>query len=105
VTGYVLHPEVFDDLDQIYEYIGSFNARAADRVLDELFAAFDSLPLFPHQGRRRPELTSQPLRFKVVRTYLIAYAPELEPLWIVAVIDGRRSPRVIAALLRGRDSL
>jgi hypothetical protein len=24
--AYVLHPEVFDDLDQIYEYIGRFNA-------------------------------------------------------------------------------
>jgi plasmid stabilization system protein ParE len=66
VTGYVLHPEVFDDLDQIYEYIGSFNASAADRVLDELFAAFDSLPPFPHQGHHRPEFTSHPLRFKVV---------------------------------------
>lgn len=68
MTAYVLHPEAFDDLDQIYEYIGRFNAGAADRVLDELFAAFDSLPLFPHQGRHRRELTSHPPRFKVVRT-------------------------------------
>jgi antitoxin ParD1/3/4/toxin ParE1/3/4 len=103
-VAYVFHPEAFDDLDQIYEYIGSINPSAADCLLDELFATFDLLPLFPHLGHRRPDLTSQPQRFKVVRSYLIAYAPELKPLWIVEVIDGRRSPRVIAAMLRGRES-
>jgi plasmid stabilization system protein ParE len=98
--AYVFHPEVYDDLDDIYEYISHFNPNAADRVLDEFLAAFDSLVLFPHQGHRRPDLTSLLLRFIVVRHCLIAYAPELEPLWIVAVVDGRRSPRVIAAMLR-----
>jgi plasmid stabilization system protein ParE len=100
---YVLHPEVYGDLDEIYQYIDNFNHAAADRVLDEFLAAFDSLTLMPHQGFRRPDLTSRPLRFKVVRKYLIAYTPDQQPLWIVAVIDGRRSPRVIAALLRGRE--
>ncbi len=100
---YVLHPEVYGDLDEIYQYIDNFNHAAADRVLDEFLAAFDSLVLFPHQGFRRLDLTSRPIRFRVVRKYLIAYAPDLQPLWIVAAIDGRRSPRVIAALLRGRE--
>ncbi len=26
-----------------------------------------------------------------------------QPLWVVAVMHGRRSPRVMAAILRGRD--
>jgi plasmid stabilization system protein ParE len=101
--AFALHPEVIEDLDAIHEYIGSFNPDAADRILSEIFDAFDSLALMPHQGFLRPELTSKPLRFKVVRTYLIAYAPEQEPLWIVSVIDGRRNPRVMAAILRGRE--
>jgi plasmid stabilization system protein ParE len=101
--AFLIHPEAFDDLDEIYEYVGGFNPSAADRVLDELFAAFDLLGLFPHMGHRRPDLTLKPLRFKAVRSYLIAYAPEVKPMWIVAVIDGRRSPRVIAAMLRGRE--
>jgi plasmid stabilization system protein ParE len=101
--AFLVHPEAFDDLDEIYKYVGGFNPGAADRVLDELFAAFDLLSLFPHTGHRRHDLTSQPLRFKVVRSYLIAYTPDLKPMWIVAVIDGRRSPRVIAAMLRGRE--
>jgi plasmid stabilization system protein ParE len=102
--AYLIHPEAFDDLDEIYEYIGGFNPSAADRVLDELFAAFDLLSCFPHMGHRRPDLTSKPLRFKAIRSYLIVYAPDLKPTWIVAVIDGRRSPRVLAALLRGRGN-
>jgi plasmid stabilization system protein ParE len=53
-------------------------------------------------GHKRPDLTSRPLRFTVVREYLIAYAPEEKPLWVVAVMHGRRSPRVMAAILRGR---
>jgi hypothetical protein len=43
------------------------------------------------------------LRFTNVRGYLIAYAPDKKPLWVVAVIHGKRSPRVMAAILRGRE--
>jgi plasmid stabilization system protein ParE len=43
------------------------------------------------------------LRFKVVRNYLIAYAPEEKPLWIVAIFHGHRNPRTMAAILRSRE--
>lgn len=78
--GYALHPEVYDDLDEVHDYIGRYNPGAADRMLDEFLAAFDLLSASPHHGYCRPDLTSRPLRFKVVRDYLIAYLPELEPL-------------------------
>ena len=89
MNGYALHPEVFSDLDDIREHIAEDSP--------------DSLVVFPHQGYRRPNLTSRQLRFKLVRDYVIAYAPEKKPLWVVAVIHGRRSPRVMAAILRGRE--
>ena len=76
---------------------------AADRVREEIFGAIRALVPFPGQGHRRPDLTSRPLRFILVREYLIAYAPEEKPLWVVAVMHGRRSPRVMAAILRGRE--
>ena len=79
------------------------NRDAADRVTEDLLDAIEALMAFPHQGYRRPNLTSRPLRFKPVREYVIAYAPEKKPLWVVAVFHGRRSPRVIAAMLRGRE--
>jgi hypothetical protein len=43
------------------------------------------------------------LRFTVVHEYLIAYAPDEKPLWVIAVMHGHRSPRVMAAILRGRE--
>jgi len=39
----------------------------------------------PHQGYRRPNLTSRPLRFALVYEYVIAYAPEKTPLYVLAV--------------------
>jgi len=103
MTGYALHPEVFSDLDDIRQYIAEDNPDAADRVITEIFDGIRALVPFPGQGYRRPNLTSRPLRFKLVREYVIAYAPEKKPLWVVAVFHGRRSPRVIAAILRGRE--
>jgi len=103
MSGYALHPEAYEDLDDIRGYIAQDNPDAADRVITEVFDAIRALVPFPGQGRRRPDLTSRPLRFIVVREYLIAYAPDEKPLWVVAVMHGRRNPRVMATLLRGRE--
>ena len=103
MNGYAFHPEAFTDLDDIWEFIAEHNIDAADKVIDEIYDAVRKLVEFPHQGHWRPELTSRPLRFLQVRDYLIVYAPEESPLWVVAVMHGRRSPRVMAAILRGRE--
>ncbi len=103
MSGYALHPEAYADLDDIRGYIAHDNPDAADRLITEIFDAIRSLLPFPGQGHNRPDLTSRPLRFILVREYLIAYAPEQKPLWVVAVMHGRRSPRVMAAILRGRE--
>jgi antitoxin ParD1/3/4/toxin ParE1/3/4 len=103
VTGYALHPEAYDDLDDIRAFIAGDSPDAADRVITEIFDSIRDLVRFPHMGFRRPNLTSRPLRFRLVGEYLVAYAPDRAPLWVVAVFHGRRSPRVIAAMLRGRE--
>jgi len=38
-----------------------------------------------------------------VRDYLVVYAPDEKPLSVIAVIHGRRNPRIMAAVLRTRD--
>ena len=101
-SGYALHPDAFADLEEIREYMAQDNPEAADRVIEEIFEAFRALVAFPQRGFKRPELTSRPLRFAVVRSYLVAYAPNESPLWIIAVTHGRRSPRTIASILGGR---
>ena len=102
MTGYAFHPEARRDLEEIWEFIGEDSLDVADKVIAELLDRVEDLLPFPDQGHRRPDLTSRPLRFAIVRDYLIAYAPEEKPLWVVAVMHGRRSPRVMAAILRGR---
>jgi plasmid stabilization system protein ParE len=75
---------------------------SARRVREDILDAIRKLVPFPNQGNCRTDLTSRPLRFQTVGNYLIAYAPEEKPLLVVGVLHGRRSPRVIAAILRGR---
>ena len=82
MSGHAFHPEAYDDLDDIRGYIAQDNPDAADRVITEIFDAIRALVPFHHQGHRRPDLTSLPLRFIVVRDYLIAYAPDEKPLWV-----------------------
>ena len=103
MTGYAFHPEALRELDEIREYIATENPDAANRMVDEIVDAIGALVNFPRQGKRRTDLTSRPLRFIWVRDYLVAYTPDIRPLYVVAVTHGRRSPRVIAALLRSRD--
>jgi toxin ParE1/3/4 len=80
MTGYDFHPEAVLDLDEIWEFIARDSPAAADRVIEDCLATVDKLVSFPDQGHRRPDLTSRPLRFTLVREYLIAYAPDERPL-------------------------
>ena len=98
-----LHPEAGRDITEIWEYIASDNPQAARRVREDILEAIRKLAPFPHAGHRRTDLTNRPLRFIRVRDYLIAYAPDEKPLWVIAVMHGHRSPRVMAAILRGRE--
>jgi plasmid stabilization system protein ParE len=100
---YSFHPGASKDLREIASYIAADNPDAAHRVVDEIRKTLKILSQFPHQGHRRPDLTSRPLRFMVVLRYLVAYAPDEKPLWIVAILHGHRSPRAMAAILRSRD--
>lgn len=72
MTGYDFHPEARFDLDEIWEFIRADSLDAADRVIAEILAAIDPLVSFPNQGHKRQDLTSRPLRFILVREYLIA---------------------------------
>ena len=103
MSEFVFHPEAYSDLEEIWEYIADENPEAADRLIEEIFAAIRSLVPFPYAGHPRPELTKRPLRFHTIGAYLIAYAPDEKPLVVVAVLHGRRSPRLIAAVVGNRS--
>jgi toxin ParE1/3/4 len=101
--GFALHPLAAQEIAEIWKYIAEENPLAARRVREEILSRIRAVVSFPHSGHKRPDLTGRPLRFILAREYLVAYAPDEKPLWVVAVVHGRRSPRVMAAILRGRE--
>jgi plasmid stabilization system protein ParE len=103
MNDFVLHPDAYADLDEIWEFIAGFNEEAADRVREEIYETIGRLVSFPNQGHHRPDLSSRPIRFALVREFLVAYSPEERPLLVIAVLHGRRSPRVTSALVRERE--
>jgi plasmid stabilization system protein ParE len=54
MSAYVLHPEAYTDLGEIWEFIAEDNVDAADRLLEEIHNAIRGLVSFPHQGYRLP---------------------------------------------------
>src|ERR1700719_456720 len=102
MSRFVVHPAASLEINEIWEFIAAENLNAADRILDELRESFEKLADLPEMGFRREELTSKPLRVFPVRDFLIVYAPEENPLLVVAVRHARRNPRVLAAVLRER---
>ncbi|MGH9636456.1 MAG: type II toxin-antitoxin system RelE/ParE family toxin [Candidatus Angelobacter sp.] len=101
MSTYWLHPDAFADLNDIWEFIAQDSVDAADRVLDEIQKAINMLVRAPLAGHLRPDLSSRPMRFWLVHSYLIAYVPE-QPLLIIGVLHGRRNPRIMTAILHGR---
>lgn len=101
MSAYWFHPDAFADLNDIWEFIAQDSVDAADRVLDEVQKAINMLVRAPLAGHLRPDLSSRPIRFWLVHTYLIAYVPE-QPLLVIGVLHGRRNPRTMAAILRDR---
>jgi len=100
--GFELHPGAAQDISEIWQFIAEQNPRAARRVREDILDAIRKLVPFPHQGHERHDLTAKLLRFQTIRDYLIVYAPDENPLAVIAVLHGRRNPRIIAAILRAR---
>jgi antitoxin ParD1/3/4/toxin ParE1/3/4 len=92
VREFVLAPAARVDLVEIWDYyaITIDKVDVADRIRDELFAAFGELAKTPGIGHYRNDLVAEPLRFWRVRDYLIIYRSEKKPLEIVRVLHGKR---------------
>lgn len=90
-------PEARLDLMEIWEYIARDNVDAADRVEQQIQEAVSLLARHPELGHLRPDLTSKPVRFWAVYSYLVVYDPNTRPLEVVRILSGYRD---IAALLK-----
>jgi plasmid stabilization system protein ParE len=56
MSEFVLHPQAYADLDDIWEYIAADSMDAADRVREEIYEAIRSLVPFPYIGHSRPDV-------------------------------------------------
>ncbi len=105
MNDFGLHPEAYEDLEKIWDHIAqNASSFTAIKVNNTILDAITALVRMPHQGHKRPDLTSRPLRFITVYDYLIAYAPDESPLWVIAVLHGKRSPQLIASLIEDRSA-
>ena len=102
MSEFRLHPAAFQDLEEIRVFLAKDSVSAAELMLDEVEITISKLAVFPQMGHLRPDLSSRGLRFHVVRSLLIAYVSASNPITIIAVADGRRNPRILAAILRKR---
>jgi antitoxin ParD1/3/4/toxin ParE1/3/4 len=88
--GFIVAPAAEEDLLQIWRYLYESKATAiADRVEAELYAVFAELSATPGQGHTRADLTSHPVLFFTLYSYMIVYR-SANPVEIVRVLHGRR---------------
>ena len=90
-------PKARRDLLEIWEFIAQNDLDAADRVEKAFEQAIEKLAHNPDLGHVRRDLTSKPVRFWRVYSYLIVYDPETRPLEVVRILSGYRD---VAALLK-----
>ena len=97
MADYFYSPESRIDLLEIWEHITQDNMDAADRLEQEVESAVLMLTRNPELGHVRRDLTTKPVRFWPVYSYLIIYNPIANPLEVVRILSGYRD---VAALLK-----
>ena len=90
-------PGKMADYLEIWEFIARDNLDAADRVESEIERAILRLVRHPELGHVRRDLTSRPVRFWPIYSYLIIYDPATRPFEIVRILSGYRD---VATLLK-----
>src|SRR5258708_25163305 len=88
---FVLTKPAERDLDEIKNYLVEKAGPAiARRVMKDIRSGLVLLGSEPGVGHVREDLTSQPVKFWPVYSYLIVYDPETEPIQILRVLHGMR---------------
>jgi plasmid stabilization system protein ParE len=81
-------PAARDCLDEIIGFISEDSPDTAQRVLEVILAAAESLSLFAERGRRVPEIESGIIREIFVYRYRLMYQITSSEVRILAVLHG-----------------
>jgi len=88
------------DIDAIWLFLLEREGlETADRIVLEIFKGFYRVAEMPGIGHRRADLTSRPVLFYRIFSYLVIYQPGSAPLQILGVLHGKRN---VARILRQR---
>jgi len=102
MAEYLLSPDALQDLKDIWDFIRSDSAEAADKVVDALFEAFEGLAAISHKGHKREDWTSSDVRFWPVFSFHVIYRPDTKPLQIIGIVHGARD---VPEVLKNRELL
>jgi plasmid stabilization system protein ParE len=95
VKSYFVAPEAEADLRQIWRHLFiEASLEVADRIQEELLAAFEELAEFPGKGHKRPDLTKRDVLFFTVYQYMIVYR-SASTIEVIAVLHGKRDVKRI----------
>ncbi len=95
---YVLSAEAEQDLQEIRAYYltkPGAGARVARYVGRQMAATFEFLAMTPGAGHARSDLTSEPMKFWAVFSFLIVYDPAMRPLGIARVLHSSRDLKTL----------
>jgi toxin ParE1/3/4 len=97
MSRFILVPEVRQDLDEIWNYIGidKGNPVAAQHLIERLFEAFSILARQPLLGEQREDLGTN-VRAFVVQSYVVLYRSHTKGVEIVQVVHSARDIYAIA---------
>jgi plasmid stabilization system protein ParE len=90
MADYFFSPEARIDLLEIWDYIANDNLDAADRVEQEILDAVRLLANHPELGHFRSDLTTKPVRFWRIHSYLVIYISDAHQLEVVRILSGYR---------------
>jgi len=76
---------------KIWCRIAADGVELADRFEGEFHELFASLGRMPGQGHGREDLTTRPVLFFPMYSFLVVYQPDVKPIRIMAVLRAKRN--------------
>jgi len=86
MAGYLLVKEAEIDLDAILEYIADDSIESALKVHGRFSDVFRMIAENPKAGHFRADLTSRPVLFFPVYSYMVVYLTDTDPVEIVRIL-------------------
>lgn len=88
---YEISFEAQNDLFEIWQRIALDSVELANRIENEFHGLFASLAQMPRQGHTRKDLTTRPVLFAPLYSFLVVYQQDMRPIRIIAILRGRRN--------------